>query len=173
MIYTHVAAALVAAALAATGAWQVQAWRHEAKLATVKQGHAEVLRDIAKKTKDAADAVRTYETTVASVISAADTKHTKELSDAKKETDRYRACVRAGTCGVRIVTQAAPGRSDGSMPQDAGPGSVGDAAQRLDGEVSERVFDLRDAISDDGAKLRYLQAYAAQCARHGVEAAIK
>ena len=31
MIYTHVAAALLAAAIAATGAWKVQDWRYNAK----------------------------------------------------------------------------------------------------------------------------------------------
>ncbi len=40
MIYTHAAAAIIAAALAATGAWQVQNWRYgEQKLAPGTHTH--------------------------------------------------------------------------------------------------------------------------------------
>ncbi len=41
MIYTHVAAALLGAALAATGAWQVQGWRLGQQIATMRQAAAE------------------------------------------------------------------------------------------------------------------------------------
>jgi chromosome segregation ATPase len=44
MMYTHAVAALVAAALAATGAWQVQAWRWSGQVAKIKQAHAEQLQ---------------------------------------------------------------------------------------------------------------------------------
>ena len=40
MIYTYVAAALVAGAVAATGAWQVQSWRYDARIAELQQQHA-------------------------------------------------------------------------------------------------------------------------------------
>lgn len=41
MIYTHAAAALIGAALAATGAWQVQNWRHGEQIATIRADAAE------------------------------------------------------------------------------------------------------------------------------------
>lgn len=41
MIYTHAAAALIAAALAAAGAWQVQAWRYGEQIATIRADAAE------------------------------------------------------------------------------------------------------------------------------------
>ena len=55
VIYTHAAAALLAAAIAATGAWAVQGWRMDAQvqasqaaLETLKREHAESLTRPAK-----------------------------------------------------------------------------------------------------------------------------
>lgn len=36
MIYTHLAAAILSAGLAATGAWQVQAWRYAGKISAIE-----------------------------------------------------------------------------------------------------------------------------------------
>lgn len=44
MIYTHVAAALVSAAVASTGAWQVQNWRYESKEAARVENERELQR---------------------------------------------------------------------------------------------------------------------------------
>jgi len=41
LIYTHAAAALIAAALAATASWQVQAWRYGEQIATIRADAAE------------------------------------------------------------------------------------------------------------------------------------
>lgn len=41
MIYTHIAAALISAAIAATGAWQVQSWLYGEKIASMKQAASE------------------------------------------------------------------------------------------------------------------------------------
>lgn len=40
MMYTHVAAALVSAALASWGTWQVQAWRYDARISAMQEAHA-------------------------------------------------------------------------------------------------------------------------------------
>ena len=44
MIYTHVAACIVCGALAAIGAWQVQGWRYDSRMALMQQAHAEALQ---------------------------------------------------------------------------------------------------------------------------------
>lgn len=44
MVYTHAAAAIVSAALAAWGAWAVQDWRYDAKLAQMRQAYAQGLQ---------------------------------------------------------------------------------------------------------------------------------
>ena len=56
-IYTHAGAALLAGAIAFTGAWRVQDWRYGAQLASLKASHAETLREIADKTAKASEAV--------------------------------------------------------------------------------------------------------------------
>jgi hypothetical protein len=45
MVYTHAAAAIVSAAFAAWGAWAVQDWRYDAKLAEMNQAYAKGLQE--------------------------------------------------------------------------------------------------------------------------------
>ncbi|MBV7418436.1 lysis system i-spanin subunit Rz [Comamonas sp. CMM03] len=159
-------ATLVLAGAFASG-WVAQGWRSDAALAQLRQGHVGVLADIATKTRAAADAVRAYERQAGLALASADKKSTEDLKNAKAETQRMRDCVRAGTCGVRIVTRYVD-QPSGAGGADAGAGGVGNDAITLDAGVSERVLDLRDAIAEDAAKLGYLQRYAEQCQRAGV-----
>ena len=170
-LYTHVAAALLSGALAFAGAWTAQGWRLGAQLASLKTGHAETLREIADKTSKASDAVRKYEASVADQLADKDVQHYQELTHAKTETDRLRACVAAGACGVRIITRTAACAAGGAMPQDAGAGRVGDGAIGLDDDTAGRVLDLRESVAADAAKLAYLLEYAQTCWRSGVEGA--
>jgi hypothetical protein len=155
-------AALVLAGAFAAG-WTAQGWRSDAALSQLRQDHAGVLADIATKTRAAADAVRAYERQAGLALAAADKKHTEDLNHAKAETQRLRDCVRAVTCGVRIVTRYVDQPGGAGRP-DAAAGGLGDDAITLNAGISERVFDLRDAISEDAAALSYLQGYARQCA---------
>lgn len=159
---TIVAVLTLAGAFAA--GWMVQGWRADAALSQLRQDHAGVLADIAIKARAAADAVRAYERQAGLALAAADKKSTEDLNNAKAETQRLRDCVRAGTCGVRIVTSYVD-HASGTRSADAAAGSVGDAAVALDVAVSERVLDLRDAIAEDEAKLVYLREYAEQCTK--------
>ena len=167
-LYTYAATAIVAGALAFGAGWQTQAWRYDAKLSYLRANHAGVLADIATKTQKTAKAVRDYETAVNTQLADKDTRHHKELFDAAKETNRLRACVRAGACGVRII--AAPSQPNSAMPSNSSPGSLGDGSANVTSEVAERVFDLRDAVERDSRALEYLQDYAKACYRSGVEA---
>ena len=171
-IYTHAGAALLAGALAFAGAWQLQAWRMGEQLASLKATHAETLQAIAGKTAKAREAVRKYETGVADQLADKDATHYKELTHAQSETARMRACVAAGTCGVRIITRSTACAAGGAVPQDAGAGGVGDGAVALDGETAVRVLDLRESVQSDAAKLAYLREYASACYRAGVEDAV-
>lgn len=170
-IYTHAGAALLAGAIAFTGAWRVQDWRYGAQLASLKAGHAETLREIADKTAKASEAVRKYEAGVAGQLADKDATHYKELTYAQSETDRLRACVAAGACGVRIITRSTACAADGDVPQDAGAGGMGDGALALDADTAGRVLDLRESVQSDAAKLAYLREYASACWRSGVEGA--
>ena len=170
-LYTHAGAALLAGALAFAGAWQIQAWRMGEQLASLKATHAETLQAIADKTAQARAAVARYELAAHAQLADKDVQHYKELTHAKTETDRLRACVAAGACGVRIITRSTACAAAGDLPKDAGAGGVGDGAVALDGEAAGRVLDLRESVQSDAAKLAYLREYASACWRAGVEGA--
>ena len=170
-LYTHAGAALLAAAIAGACAWYAQGWRMGEQLAGVKAGHAKTLLAIADKAAKARDAVARYEADVHTRLADKDTQHYKELTHAKTETDRLRACVAAGACGVRIITRATACAAGGAVPQDAGAGGVGDGAIALDDAAANRVLDLRESVQSDAAKLAYLRDYAQACWRAGVEGA--
>ena len=168
-IYTHAGAALLAASVAGAGAWTAQNWRYGAQLASLKTGHAQAMQAIADKTAKASEAVRKYEAGVADQLADKDATHYKELTHAKTETARMRACIAAGTCGVRIITRSTACAAGGYVPQDAGAGGVGDGAVALDADTAGRVLDLRESVQSDAAKLAYLREYASACYRAGVE----
>lgn len=169
-VYTRLAALGAALAMGAAGAWYVQAWRYDAQLAALKARHAQTLSTISDKTAAALDAVRAYERGVQIQLADKDTQHHQELTRAKTDTDRLRACVRAGTCGVRIVTAAAPGTHACTGPQDAAASGVGNGALALDAAAAERVLDLRESVESDRIKLDYLQGYANSCYAAGIDA---
>ena len=170
-LYTHAGAALLAGALAFAGAWHAQGWRMGEQLASLKATHAETLREIAGKTAKASEAVRKYEAGVADQLADKDAQHYQELTHAQSETARMRACVAAGTCGVRIITRTAACAAGGAVPQDAGAGVLGDGAIALDAATAGRVLDLRESVQADAAKLAYLREYAQACYRAGIEGA--
>ena len=159
---------LVGIALFATG-WSVNGWRKDADLADVKRQHAEVLAGIAQKTTDTVTAVRKLEQAANSAISTADKSATERIAKNDQENSRLRACVAAGTCGVRIVTRVVR-ESTGGGATDSSASSVGDAAVELDREAASRVLDLRESVQLDAEKLDYLQRYAETCWGAGVEA---
>lgn len=52
MLYTHIAAAIVSAALAAWGTWQVQGWRFHTQIAQIQKAHAELLQKAEQAARD-------------------------------------------------------------------------------------------------------------------------
>ncbi|QNN56484.1 lysis protein [Diaphorobacter ruginosibacter] len=155
-------ASLVILALGAAAGWVVNGWRAEARIASLRVDHAQVLADIATKTASTMQAVQRAGAAANAAIQAADEKSTKGISDAKAETDRLRACVAAGTCGVRIVTRYVrePGSGGAANPGTSG---VVHAAIELDRETASRFLDLRESVEFDAEKLGYLQRYAEAC----------
>lgn len=147
--------------------WTVNGWRAGAELAAIRQEHAEVLRDIADKTTETVRAVARASQAANAAITAADQKSIERIAQNEEETNRLRACVRDGTCGVRIITKSAVCSSVGSGPADSSTGGVGNAAIELDPEAGQRVLDLRASVWLDAEKLEYLRAYAESCWRAG------
>ena len=172
-LYTHAGAALLAGAIAGVCAWHAQGWRLGEQLAGLKTDHAKTLQAIADKTAQARAAVARYELAAHAQLADKDAKYYKELTHAQSETARMRACVAAGTCGVRIITRSPACATGSSVPQDAGAGRVGDGAVALDDAAANRVLDLRESVQSDAAKLAYLQEYATSCYRAGVDGAVR
>ncbi len=157
--------------IGAASGYIAQGWRMGEQLAGVKASHAQTLQAIADKTAQARAAVARYELAAHAQLADKDAKYHKELTHAQSETARMRACIAAGTCGVRIITRTAACAAGGAMPQDAGAGRVGDGAIGLDDDTAVRVLDLRESVAADAAKLAYLREYASACYRAGVEGA--
>ncbi|MDE9538116.1 lysis protein [Xenorhabdus bovienii] len=89
-----------------------------------------------------------------------ETKHIRELDNAKSEIDTLRADVAAGRRKLRIqaicpVSETTPSRS-----------MVDATTVELTGETGSTVLDIRESIINDLAKLRYLQDYIkTECSR--------
>ncbi|MDE9518958.1 lysis protein [Xenorhabdus bovienii] len=82
-----------------------------------------------------------------------ETKHIRELDNAKSEIDTLRADVAAGRRKLRIKAIC-------PVPETTSSGSVVDATTvELTGETGSTVLDIREDIINDLAKLRYLQGY--------------
>ena len=148
----------------------VNGWRAGAELATVRQKHAEVLRDIADKTTETVQAVARAGQAANAAITAADQKSIERIAKNDEENSRLRACVAAGTCGVRIITKSAVCSGGGAGPADSSAGGLGDAAIELDPEAGQRVLDLRASVQLDAEKLEYLRTYAESCWRARAQA---
>ncbi len=164
--------AIIAVILFALGlavGWFVSNWRSEARIQSLRVDHAKVLADIAAKTEQARQAVERAGKAANAAINEADRAATERIARNDEENSRLRACVRAGTCGVRIVTRYVrePG-SDGAA--DSTTSGMGDAAVELDQEAGSRVLDLRESVQLDAEKLDYLRAYAETCFKARAEA---
>ena len=89
MIYTHAAAALISASIAATGAWQIQEWRFDAK----EKAHAE--QKLVEVRQSAAAAIRQLDNVLlAQNASAARAVRLRsDLDSARTELDRLRTAL--------------------------------------------------------------------------------
>jgi len=81
MLYTHAAAAIIAAALAATGAWQVQSWRYGEQIARMKADAFEA-RSRAEKAAQAEGARRQQQ------VNHAQQTATQRAQAARSDADR-------------------------------------------------------------------------------------
>ena len=109
MIYTHAAAALLGAAIAATGAWKVQAWRYDAADADrmrAEQTAAAARESDARQQRRFADQAAARHAATLAQLNA-------QLGDARAHIARLsdRPCLGAGTVGMlnNIGAPAGPG----------------------------------------------------------------
>lgn len=152
-----------------TVAAAADAARTEARTDTEQRLHghyAQVLNRISAKTARSAMLARRTEQAIATELAQQDERLTKERNDAKRELAAVRRDLASGARVVRVagaVARCPIGASGADVPADAGASGVGDGAVTLDGAAAQRVADLYEQVGEDGAKLTYLQAYAAAC----------
>lgn len=83
MVYTHLAAAIVGAAIAAVGAWQVQGWRYGEQIANINTEHARQSEAAAKRALRMTEHYREN-------ADAAVRKAEERLAQNKRDADRLR-----------------------------------------------------------------------------------
>ena len=83
MVYTHLAAAIVGAAIAAAGAWQVQGWRYGEQIASINTEHARQSEASAKRALRMTEHYREN-------ADAAVRKAEERLAQNKRDADRLR-----------------------------------------------------------------------------------
>ena len=108
MIYTHAAAALIAASIAATGAWQIQNWRFDAK----EKAHAE--QKLVEVRQSAAAAIRQLDNVLLAQNAGAARaiRLRSDLDSSRSELDRLRNAVARTMPGAGSAPGACPNRAD-------------------------------------------------------------
>lgn len=167
-----VAGVILAAAVLLTGfvTWSVSAFIHDKEVISLKKEYADQLtkyetdmRAIAVKAQEQTQAAIDRMKEAQNALADLDQKRLKELSDAKAENDSLRRDVIDGSRSVRIIAETVA-RCDTSASTAGGNSStrsVGDGKGiELAPNSAKLVFDLREGIINDQAKLKYLQSYA-------------
>lgn len=104
MIYTHVAALILGAAIAATGAWQVQGWRLGGQIDSLKVAHA---TELAQAKEAALATERTNAANYQKALNEARTRQAalqRDVASARAESDGLRE--QAADAARRIATAA-------------------------------------------------------------------
>lgn len=162
-LYTYAATALVAAAVAATGAWQVQAWRYGAKEGQrmEQEREAEELRQADARQQ------RQFNDQAAGKHAAALARLNKQLGDARAHIatlSRDRQCFGADTVGVLNAigkppagdVRAAAVQSDGAAAAAAGSASDG-AGYASEQDTAEFIATCRKQYVEVSGQLIQIQ----------------
>lgn len=148
----------IAGLVLALAAAAVRLADEKAAHAKTKQGHAEVLRDLADKTAAAYQAVLADQRVHKDRLAELDARHTKELEDAKRKIDIAESDVRAGRSRLRVAATCPGATAD--VPPAAGATGMDDAAgPRLDDAAVGHYFALRRGIAQADKQIAGLQAY--------------
>ncbi|WP_339543439.1 lysis system i-spanin subunit Rz [Pseudomonas sp. JAI120] len=154
------AAILLAMALSAAGAWQVQGWRMGKQLAEQAGLYKDDLSLIgaaaAKQARDETDKRLALEQKLA----GQDLQHTKELSDAQRNQARLRD--QLATADVRLSVLLAEDPASGcNVPAASSAVGVVHAARRaqLDQAHAQRIIAITDGGDQGLIALRACQAY--------------
>ena len=114
MLYTHIAAAIVSAALAAWGTWQVQGWRYTGQIAQIEKAHAQLLQKAEQTARDREQALSVFRQQAEEKYVKEKTRAAAAASRARTELDGLRDALSAARPGQ---DPSAACRADGVAPE--------------------------------------------------------
>ena len=161
----RLAGLLLAMLIGAAGAWHVQNWRYEGRLAELDLAHQADLTAISNAARiqvsQAMDEQRAAEQARADL----DAKATQEKANDLAENEKLRRAVDDSTRRLRIAGSCGAGSSN--VPSSTSTTGLGNAGTVELAPVAGRtVFDIRTGIIADQAALRMLQKYVGEfCSR--------
>jgi hypothetical protein len=150
VIYTHAAAGLLGAAVAALGVWQVQDWRYNARIAQMQEAHAVSLRK-------SAEAARAQE----QALGAAKQKAEEAYALEKRKAAVAARSARAELDGLRNELYALPVPASRSGTNSATSARVNGVAieRQLLGECAAALVEVASGAELLAAQLIGLQGY--------------
>lgn len=152
----QILAALLIAAAGAFGGWTAQGWHLGEKIEALKADHSAAITDAVRETSRALAAMTSDRDAKADLLAAIDLKFTNQLTKARHETNAYRTCLAAGTCGLRIAaTCPASGSKDATAAQSGSVDSP--AGATLDAAAEQAYLALREGINTTEATLTACQ----------------
>lgn len=114
MLYTHIAAAIVSAALAAWGTWQVQGWRYNTQISQIQKMHAEQLQKAEKAARNREQSLSVFRQQAEERYVQEKTRAAAAASRARAELDGLRDALYASRPGPVAKDAATAGRADGA-----------------------------------------------------------
>ena len=154
-------AILLAMVISAAGAWQVQDWRYDGRLADqagqFKTDLGLVSAAAAKQARDETDKRLALEQQLA----GQDQQHTRELSDAQRNQAVLRDRLATSDVRLSVLLDAADSASGCNVPATTSTVGVVHAARRaqLDPAHAQRIIAITDAGDQGLIALRACQAY--------------
>lgn len=154
MMYTHVAAALVSAALSAWGTWQVQAWRYDAQISAMQEAHAVNLQA-------AEQGAREREQALNQARQKAEERYVEEKRLAAVAADR----ARAELDGLRDTLYALDAPAAGQDPAAACRTDAGALERQLLGQCASALVGVAGEADRLAAQVLGLQGYVREVCR--------
>lgn len=155
-------AVLALMALSAAGAWQWQGNAYGKRLADQATAHETFLRQVAEANAAVILKQQADRLALEQRLAKADQQSTEKLTNALTENDRLERLYSSADDERRSLRiEVTLARNDAVVSAATGPGSVGDAASvELSPAAGRAVWDIRRSMTEDQAKLAYLQEWA-------------
>tara|TARA_R110000868_G_scaffold162915_6_gene394947 strand:+ start:530 stop:1003 length:474 start_codon:yes stop_codon:yes gene_type:complete len=148
VIYTHVTAGLLGAAVAALGVWQVQDWRYDARIAQMQEAHAVSLKNFT-------EAARAQEQSLSKAKQKAEEAYVLE----KRKAAVAARSTRAELDGLRNELYAIPSPIAGANPTAISRVNGATIERRLLGECASALVEVAARADLMAAQLLGLQGY--------------